>query len=90
MIEDYEKDEWKEIRDGSDWMWYCAALDVEGRVKHEHVGTPDRYPCKVYSENREGTGMRGPDQQLHTFIYQVKIECVNCKHSTTSWPEVPS
>lgn len=38
------------LRGSDDFYWYKHDLDNKVHVSHEHVGTPEAYPCLVQSQ----------------------------------------
>ncbi len=79
--------EWKLIESEKDFIWYTKALDVAEKYNHQHIGKPEKYPCKVRSV--WGDNPNGPYYYEHNFIYQQEVICENCGSKSYIWPEEP-
>lgn len=71
------------IENDDEWEWYKLKLDVDQKYHHEHLGKPEKYPCRVNSEWYDDPN--GPYSYVHSFFYQKEIVCEKCGHKSLEW-----
>jgi hypothetical protein len=77
------------LNNKDDFEWYKTGLDYAAKERHNHIGEPTQYPCKVksiYDPDPNGCVIRASCPYFtHYFQYKEDRTCESCSHKTREW-----